>query len=130
MYFYINSTYVLCFVFYQLVLLLLAFVSVPWMLLPKPFILKKQHDAVCSLFLVLKFPTRLHGTIVSVVVLTCNIYATSEARGWIVYTTWKYRWELASGVKPRFPWSWGIWVQWSLCTSTYTYHRICAWSSL
>ncbi|QCD88589.1 V-type proton ATPase subunit a3 [Vigna unguiculata] len=29
----------------QLVLLLLAFVSVPWMLLPKPFILKKQHDA-------------------------------------------------------------------------------------
>ncbi|XP_027356468.1 V-type proton ATPase subunit a3-like isoform X2 [Abrus precatorius] len=29
----------------QLVLLLLAFVSVPWMLLPKPFILKKQHEA-------------------------------------------------------------------------------------
>ncbi|XP_020214262.1 V-type proton ATPase subunit a3 [Cajanus cajan] len=29
----------------QLVLLLLAFVSVPWMLIPKPFILKKQHEA-------------------------------------------------------------------------------------
>lgn len=29
----------------QLVLLLLAFVSVPWMLLPKPFILKMQHQA-------------------------------------------------------------------------------------
>ena len=29
----------------QLVLLLLAGVSVPWMLLPKPFILKKQHEA-------------------------------------------------------------------------------------
>ncbi|XP_010555275.1 PREDICTED: V-type proton ATPase subunit a3-like [Tarenaya hassleriana] len=29
----------------QLVLLLLALVSVPWMLLPKPFILKKQHEA-------------------------------------------------------------------------------------
>lgn len=29
----------------QLVLLLLAFVSVPWMLLPKPFILKIQHQA-------------------------------------------------------------------------------------
>ncbi|KAL5858288.1 hypothetical protein ACOSQ3_005746 [Xanthoceras sorbifolium] len=28
----------------QLVLLLLAFVSVPWMLIPKPFILKKQHQ--------------------------------------------------------------------------------------
>lgn len=28
----------------QLVLLLLAFVSVPWMLLPKPFILKMQHQ--------------------------------------------------------------------------------------
>ncbi|XP_010531458.1 PREDICTED: V-type proton ATPase subunit a2 [Tarenaya hassleriana] len=28
----------------QLVLLLLALVSVPWMLLPKPFILKKQHE--------------------------------------------------------------------------------------
>ncbi|KAJ7967271.1 V-type proton ATPase subunit a [Quillaja saponaria] len=27
----------------QLVLLLLAFVGVPWMLLPKPFLLKKQH---------------------------------------------------------------------------------------
>nr|CAE45587.1 vacuolar proton-ATPase subunit-like protein [Lotus japonicus] len=30
---------------YQLVLLLLAVVAVPWMLLPKPFILKKQHEA-------------------------------------------------------------------------------------
>nr|BAC41321.1 hypothetical protein [Lotus japonicus] len=29
----------------QLVLLLLAVVAVPWMLLPKPFILKKQHEA-------------------------------------------------------------------------------------
>ncbi|XP_078152213.1 V-type proton ATPase subunit a3-like isoform X2 [Carex rostrata] len=28
----------------QLVLLLLAFVSVPWMLLPKPFLLKRQHE--------------------------------------------------------------------------------------
>ncbi|KAI9128016.1 hypothetical protein K1719_001009 [Acacia pycnantha] len=28
----------------QLVLLLLALVSVPWMLIPKPFLLKKQHD--------------------------------------------------------------------------------------
>ncbi|KAL8060353.1 hypothetical protein ABFX02_02G019400 [Erythranthe guttata] len=28
----------------QLVLLLLAFVSVPWMLLPKPFLLKMQHN--------------------------------------------------------------------------------------
>jgi len=30
----------------QLVLLLLALVSVPWMLLPKPFILKAQHQNV------------------------------------------------------------------------------------
>ncbi|XVE48991.1 hypothetical protein DITRI_Ditri01bG0045800 [Diplodiscus trichospermus] len=29
----------------QLVLLLLALVSVPWMLLPKPFLLKKQHES-------------------------------------------------------------------------------------
>ncbi|KAJ7978504.1 V-type proton ATPase subunit a [Quillaja saponaria] len=29
----------------QLVLLLLALVAVPWMLLPKPFLLKKQHQA-------------------------------------------------------------------------------------
>ncbi|PWS22838.1 hypothetical protein DKP78_16280, partial [Enterococcus faecium] len=28
----------------QLVLLLLALVSVPWMLIPKPFFLKKQHE--------------------------------------------------------------------------------------
>ncbi|KAH0465643.1 hypothetical protein IEQ34_005746 [Dendrobium chrysotoxum] len=28
----------------QLVLLLLAFISVPWMLLPKPFLLKKQYE--------------------------------------------------------------------------------------
>jgi hypothetical protein len=26
--------------------LLIAFVSVPWMLLPKPLILKKQHEQV------------------------------------------------------------------------------------
>lgn len=31
----------------QLALLLLALVSVPWMLLPKPFLLKRQHD-VCN----------------------------------------------------------------------------------
>ncbi|KAF3446386.1 hypothetical protein FNV43_RR11565 [Rhamnella rubrinervis] len=30
--------------FLQLVLLLLAFVAVPWMLFPKPFLLKKQHQ--------------------------------------------------------------------------------------
>ncbi|CAA7391972.1 unnamed protein product [Spirodela intermedia] len=29
----------------QLVLLLLALVSVPWMLLPKPFLMKRQHEA-------------------------------------------------------------------------------------
>ncbi|PON77412.1 ATPase, V0 complex, subunit 116kDa [Trema orientale] len=29
----------------QIVLLLLALVAVPWMLLPKPFLLKKQHEA-------------------------------------------------------------------------------------
>lgn len=32
---------------YQIVLLLLAFVAVPWMLVPKPFLLKKQHQEVC-----------------------------------------------------------------------------------
>jgi len=31
----------------QLVLLLLALVSVPWMLIPKPILLKKQHEQVC-----------------------------------------------------------------------------------
>ncbi|XP_021758353.1 V-type proton ATPase subunit a2-like [Chenopodium quinoa] len=30
--------------FFQILLLLLAIVSVPWMLFPKPFILKKQHE--------------------------------------------------------------------------------------
>lgn len=36
--------------FDQLVLLLLALVSIPWMLFPKPFLLKKQHQEVCSFF--------------------------------------------------------------------------------
>ena len=31
----------------QIVLLLLALIAVPWMLLPKPFLLKKQHEQVC-----------------------------------------------------------------------------------
>lgn len=30
----------------QLVLLLLALVSVPWMLIPKPFFLKMEHERV------------------------------------------------------------------------------------
>lgn len=34
----------------QIVLLLLALVAVPWMLLPKPFLLKKQHEQVCFEF--------------------------------------------------------------------------------
>lgn len=29
----------------QVVLLLVSFVAVPWMLLPKPLILKKRHEA-------------------------------------------------------------------------------------
>ncbi|KAJ9704219.1 hypothetical protein PVL29_002676 [Vitis rotundifolia] len=32
----------------QIVLLLLALVAVPWMLLPKPFLMKKQHEEVVS----------------------------------------------------------------------------------
>lgn len=32
---------------FQIVLLLLALVAVPWMLLPKPFLLKRQHEQVC-----------------------------------------------------------------------------------
>lgn len=32
----------------QLVLLFLALVAVPWMLIPKPLLLKKQHEEVCS----------------------------------------------------------------------------------
>jgi hypothetical protein len=45
-----HSTNSFCIFGFQLVLLLLALVSVPWMLLPKPFLLKKQHEAVwyCS----------------------------------------------------------------------------------
>jgi len=31
---------------YQLLLLSLALISVPWMLFPKPFLLKKQHEEV------------------------------------------------------------------------------------
>ncbi|CAI9103744.1 OLC1v1002283C2 [Oldenlandia corymbosa var. corymbosa] len=38
----------------QLVLLLLALVAVPWMLIPKPFLLKAQHE-VCTMFSLL-FP--------------------------------------------------------------------------
>lgn len=37
---------------HQLVLLLLALIAVPWMLLPKPFLLKKQHEEVHFSFLV------------------------------------------------------------------------------
>ncbi|KAK2979422.1 hypothetical protein RJ640_016334 [Escallonia rubra] len=40
----------------QLVLLLLALVAVPWMLLPKPFLLKSQHEKVLLLFLSLPSP--------------------------------------------------------------------------
>lgn len=32
---------------YQLLLLLSALVAVPWMLFPKPFLLKKQNEEVC-----------------------------------------------------------------------------------
>lgn len=32
----------------QIILLLLALIAVPWMLFPKPFILKKRHLEVCS----------------------------------------------------------------------------------
>lgn len=35
---------------YQLVLLVLALAAVPWMLLPKPFLLKKQYQEVCYWF--------------------------------------------------------------------------------
>ena len=31
--------------FLQVFLLLIAFLAVPWMLIPKPYILKKRHEA-------------------------------------------------------------------------------------
>ena len=43
-YVYILSSQI--FFWFQLTFLFLALISVPWMLLPKPFILKKQHEAV------------------------------------------------------------------------------------
>lgn len=42
----------------QLVLLLLALVSVPWMLLPKPFLLKKQHQDVSRGFFLFWFSVK------------------------------------------------------------------------
>lgn len=39
-----------CFPGSQIILLLLAVAAVPWMLFPKPFILKKQHEEVCLNF--------------------------------------------------------------------------------
>ncbi|KAK2972740.1 hypothetical protein RJ640_019388 [Escallonia rubra] len=39
-----DSTRLMRVFLYQLVLLLLALVAVPWMLLPKPFLLKSQHE--------------------------------------------------------------------------------------
>lgn len=44
-------SYYSCTLCFQMVLLLLAFVAVPWMLLPKPLILKKQHENVCCNYL-------------------------------------------------------------------------------
>ena len=43
-----HSTYSFYLFCYQIVLLLLALVAVPWMLLPKPFLMKKQHEEVVS----------------------------------------------------------------------------------
>lgn len=59
-----NQFWITIFLHYQLLLLLSALTAVPWMLLPKPFLLKKQHEEVgdaiffYSLSLVLFLATR------------------------------------------------------------------------
>ena len=56
--------------------------------------------------------------------------AFSEAPRTILRTPSKHWWLFWIGVASWFPWSRGIWVQWSFCSSTYTHHRICTWSGL
>lgn len=42
----------------------------------------------------------------------------------------RWDWILWSGARSWFPWSCGVWIQWSVCTPTHTYHWVCPRSSL
>ena len=59
-----------------------------------------------------------------------DFWVASEASRPLLHTAWELRGQLSIGGKSWFPWSRGVWVQWSFCTPTHTYHRICAWISL
>ncbi|KAL8096913.1 hypothetical protein AgCh_030120 [Apium graveolens] len=69
----------------QLVLLLLAFVSVPWMLLPKPFILKAQHNDVC--FKIISWILLFWHICRNILfIFTLNLIIFSEAEWSVIHT--------------------------------------------
>lgn len=110
----------------QLALLLLALVSVPWMLLPKPFLLKRQHDVCnfklfCFLFII--------DYSLNYLFIMFSVPSFSEAPWRVLCTPSRYRRVFAIRSKWWFPWPWGVWIQWNLCTSAHTHDRICAWCS-
>lgn len=116
------------FIHLQLVLLLLALVSVPWMLLPKPFLLKRQHE-VCS-FKLLRFCPLNIVVFLYHVLSSFSLHCLSEAPGRILCTPSRYRGVSAiRGTPWRFSRSRGVWIQRSFCTSAYTHNRICPWGS-
>lgn len=116
------------FIHLQLVLLLLALVSVPWMLLPKPFLLKRQHE-VCSFKLLCFCPLNIVVFLYHVL-SSFSLHCLSEAPGRILCTPSRYRGVSAiRGTPWRFSRSRGVWIQRSFCTSAYTHNRICPWGS-
>lgn len=115
----------------QLVLLLLALVSVPWMLIPKPLLLKRQHERVC-LYSISHILLLLCAC--SLIFSYCfSVYFQSEASGPPIRNAPGHRWISGSGVGGtswRLTWPWGVWVQRSFCSPNDPHDWICSWCSL
>lgn len=96
------------------------------MLLPKPFILKKQHEAVRF------FPFSLFSFSIRSCFLSfagCpKRFPSPEASRSVIRTSWRDRWESSCRDKRRIPWARGVWIQRDICASADSHHRVCAWS--
>lgn len=112
---------------FQIVLLLLALVAVPWMLLPKPFIMKRQHENVNFWDMCWTLELVNGSGLAFTTNSKFNVFV--EASGWVIYSPSSRR-KPSRGSSKRFSWrAWGVWIQWSAGASAHSYYRVRTWSS-
>lgn len=91
------------------------------------WMLKRPLDVMYTYATQLNFLLKSH----SLKIKKSKTFVPSEAsRSNLHCASRRWDWILWSGARSWPPWSCGVWIQWSVCTPTHTYHWVCPRSSL